>query len=138
MQIVDWTVACVPSNDFTKKTGEVGSIKVTKFNHRPQKSELEIVYEVSDAPVAASTSGDKPATTAASAAAPSLILPRSDFDNVEYVSKKLEALYLDAFTKGNGKVEGADLESLRNQVNHLLATFKNSAYATGFAAKITK
>jgi hypothetical protein len=141
--IVDWTVGCVPSTDFTKKTAEVGGIKVTKFNHRPQKSELEIVYEVGDevvSPSATASATTKGATNSAApaAAAPTLVLPRTDYDNVDFVQDKVEKLYFEAFAKSGGKVEGAALESLRTQVHHVLATFKNAAYANGFKSKITK
>jgi Ser-tRNA(Ala) deacylase AlaX len=51
LEIPDWTVCCVPVTDFCKKTGEIGGVKLLKFNHRPQKSELEIVFDVTEAAV---------------------------------------------------------------------------------------
>lgn len=135
-------MACVPSTDFTKKTAEVGGIKVTKFNHRPQKSELEIVYEVSDDVVGAPTSSGAVAEstkTSAASTASSLVLPRVDYDNAEFVAEKLEKLYFEAFAKaGAATLPKEVLEPLRNQIHLVLATYKNAAYAAGFKAHISK
>jgi hypothetical protein len=131
---IGWTVAAVANTEFEKRTTDVGQITVLKCNHRPQKNELEFCFEVSE-PTAIAT----PAATQQIPAKK----PLSKYANTMTVAKELVESFISSLDKAAGiKLTEEQQEAIRKalvmKTEATLNLVKNNAYATGFAAHLSK
>lgn len=141
LEIKDWNVNCV-TGEYLKSTGPLKGLKVLRVNHRPQKSELELCFQIGvevAAPKASkSTAAPTPATpvTPAASARPA----HSVLDDTAQVTQLLAAMCVRAVREDvQLELSAAQAEQLtqsfQQHAEQLLALYKNHAYARGFKAQ---
>jgi len=139
LEIKDWNVNCV-TGEYLKSTGPLKGLKVTRFNHRPQKSELELCFQIGvevAAPVKSSTkstAAPTPVTAVPSARAANVL------DDAQHVSQLLAAMCVSAMREDvqlelTAAQEQQFVQSFQHRAEQLLALYKNHAYARGFKAQ---
>jgi len=135
--IPGWTIAAVASTDFSKRTSEIGNVVISKFKHRPQKSELELCFEVTDAP-APTPQTAKPTATSAP------VKPSKDYNNTFVIAKELVDGFLASLedSKVGVKLTAEQQEAVRKllvaKTESTVNLVKNAAYASGFSAPLKK
>lgn len=136
--IVDWTVIASASKDFVASTKQVGSVKLARFNHRENKQELEVAFEISDAPVTEKPADAKTKEAPKASAAPT----PTHTDNVSDASTALFAAFFDALNKTRPELQlsQTDIDQIKRnanlKTNVILTALKNSSYASGYAARL--
>jgi len=137
--IEDWNINC-SAGKVVPTTGELGSIKISRVNHRPQKKEVEFCFEIGEATSAETTkesseSNKSAKKTPSSTAEKSQPNPQQDCDNVLYVTDRILDLLLQHQT-GEGQVDPQQLRTqLKPQLLPILTSLKNTAYTRGFQAR---
>jgi alanyl-tRNA synthetase len=151
--IDNWNVNGCPG-DHLPSTGGVGAIKVPRFNHRPQKQELEFVVEITPgtAPAAPAASSSSSSSTAAKqgekkeGASEPVFRKASPHADVHKVANDLVK---DFFAKLYKELEGNKdaIEAIQQKEQHLtqslspsvettLCLMRNAAYTSGFTAHV--
>jgi len=135
-------VNCCPADHF-KTTGEIDGIKIVKLNHRPNKKELEFAFEVvpkGTEPITTATSSSNKKTPAKQAKQPPIQQPSHSFPSQPDNAAALSAYIIDLVLKEADTDKDAEQvkKSVGPRVESLLSSFKNSAYANGFQARITR
>lgn len=137
--IPDCTVSVSASTEFVESTKLVGGVEIVKFNHRENKQELEVVYNLlSDAPTPKEIKAKK---VAAAAAAPIAVVKA---ETVPEVTAALLDVFVESINKlrPDAQLTAAEIETLRRSTalksSVLLTALKNSAYGSGYAAHISK
>lgn len=137
--IPECTVSVSASKEFVESTKLVGGVDIVKFNHRENKQELEVVFNLlAEAPVPAE------AKAKATPVSTQSVKPSIKADSVPEVSSALFDAFIDSLQKVRPDValSTADIEklrqisSLKNSV--LLNSLKNASYSSGFAAHLPK
>lgn len=131
VEIPDWTTVCTTSTDFVETTGLVGNILVERFNHRPQKKELEICVQLNlDNQSSQSTTTEQ---------VPIVLPPQlstSPYDNVNVVSENLVAKFFATLKSANVAITDEQYkevsEKMLKETQYQLTQVKNKAYASGF------
>lgn len=143
LEIKDWNVNCV-TGEYLKSTGPLKGLKVLRVNHRPQKTELEVCFQIGvevAAPVktvAKSTAAPTPVPTPA-ASAPSARSVHSALDDTTHVTQLLAAMAVRAVREDvqlelSAAQEQQLTQSFQQRAEQLLALYKNHAYSRGFKA----
>lgn len=117
------------------RTGELKSIKIKRTNHRPQKKELEFVFELvaaGDTTKVADSKKKAPEKTAVVAPSP------KDNDNVIVISSSILDGVFDELKKQGIDLQGKEQlvkSKLQPRVETKLTILKNTAYSHGFSCK---
>jgi Ser-tRNA(Ala) deacylase AlaX len=144
LEIKDWNVNCV-TGEYLKSTGALKGLKVLRVNHRPQKSEFEICFQIG-VEVAAPTPAKGTATKSA-AVAPNPVTPTAAsarpalnvLDDTLQVTRQLASMCVSAVREDvqlelSAAQEQQLLHAFTLRAEQLLALYKNQAYARGFKA----
>lgn len=128
IHIPDWTICCSVTDDVCPVTSEVGSIKVLRFNHRPQKKELELCFQISGAKVEESTKSKQTVVREVK------VRP----DDVNIVADSLFDLFITQLESIDQKLDDkkkADLKAgFTFKAKNILTVLKNASYASGMSA----
>jgi alanyl-tRNA synthetase len=152
--IDNWNVNGCPG-DHLPSTGGVGAIKVPRFNHRPQKQELEFVVEITpgtapSAPAASSSSSSSSSSAGAKkeAATESVIRKASPHADVHKVTNDIvKDFFARLYKELEGNKEALEAvqqkeqgltESFSHSVETTLCLMRNAAYTSGFTAHVPK
>lgn len=129
---ISWNINCCPADHF-KSTGEIGGIKILKLNHRPQKNELEFAFEVlpKGQEVKATQAASSKSTKKAAPAKPTHTIPVIP-DSASGLSSYIIDLVLEA-SEGGKNAEQVK-QNIGPRIESILSSFKNNAYANGYAA----
>jgi len=139
IHIKDWNINCCPSEHLST-TGEMGGIKILNLNHRPSKNELEFSFEVypkgKEVPTKKANDHPQKSHTQASSTTPSSA-PKLDITDIAALSHTIVDLVLKETQEGKteGRNEEETKEKVISQVELLLSSLKNNAYANGFTSK---
>lgn len=137
--IPDCTVSVSASKEFVESTKLVGGVELTKFNHRENKQELEVVFTLlAEAPT------DKSQQTKAAPAAAATERAVVKADSVPVVTSSILDVFVEAFNnlRPDAKLSATEIETLRRSTTLkstvLLTALKNNSYGSGFAAHLPK
>ncbi len=143
LEIKDWNVNCV-TGEYLKSTGPLKGLKVLRVNHRPQKSEFEICFQIGVEVAAPAKSGTKSAAAATpvtpAAPAVSARSVHSELDDTAHVTQLLASMAVRAVREDvqlelSAAQEQQLVQSFQQRAEQLLALYKNHAYARGFKAQ---
>jgi alanyl-tRNA synthetase len=156
--IDDWNVNCCVGTHL-KKTGDVRFVNSLRFNHRPQKQELEFIFSFNEKDVSTNTSkgsssaapesgGKKQETTSQAPqqnVSPNTKAREFEVDNVDAVSDKILDEVLQALQQvsDQGKAFSVSQEmsktlrsTLQPKISHHLILLKNASFSKGFHSHI--
>jgi len=145
--IEDWNVNCCPGPHY-ELTGQVGTIKILRANARPQKKELDLIFEIIENTATPTTSISSPTVTSTPVTAE--VTPKSseksllNVDNVPAITEQLlRTLFTEIYAGLEGtdstnlkKREGAICQNLQKHVAQTLNTVKNTAYTRGYTSAL--
>ena len=138
--IPEWTVSVSASTDFVATTKDVGGVELVRFNHRENKQELEVCFEMR-----ASVSGES-VVAAGKAGSSKAAAPVQQLvsDNIPSVSDAIFQAFLDALKKTRSDIQLSpqEIENLKTasslKTSVILTALKNTAYGAGFASHLKK
>lgn len=131
----DWVVATAKEGAFPPDLGALPRVLVPRANHRPQKEELEFVFELTEDKVAPASATSAPAAPA-TAAAP--ILAAAKGRSLEAWSGELQRLIAEALAPEalDPATQQRILARTGRDTQALLHALLGQAYAAGFKAKM--
>lgn len=136
VHIPDWTICCSPTKDICKSTGDVGYIQILRYNHRPQKKELEVCFQLTgmNNQKEEGKVKDEKSNTAQ-------VKQVDAVDDVNSVVDRLYNLFLSELNRvePSHNISEEKLKTLHEKftfkASNMLTAFKNASYSKGLFAK---
>eukprot|EP01133_Synstelium_polycarpum_P006262 gene6262-7263_t len=127
VEIEGWNINCCPAVHL-KTTGEIGYIKISGINHRPQKKELEIRFDLLPAGQAPGGKDTKPKVPAKDPLAEKKAVLAAT--NVNDLTDRIVQLVL-----ANASNPSALNSTTIPEIKVLLSNLKNTSYSNGYNSK---
>ncbi|EFA84871.1 putative alanyl-tRNA synthetase [Heterostelium album PN500] len=130
VEIAGWNINCCPAVHL-KSTGELGGIKISGINHRPQKKELEFRFDI----VASDAVDNKKKKKGGAAPAVTVVDPleehraRISATNVKDLTARIVEMVI-ANANNQKTLEQTTIPEIQN----LLTNLKNVSYSNGYNA----